>query len=339
MKPLAITALPTRKCNLNCQYCKIKNNNFPNELNWEQWIVGLEKLYRQFDSLCFTCLLGGDITVWKDDLVKFVKGMSSTGIFYSFTTNGLLLTENFLKKLKENGLDSISVSLDSLKLRKDKFEYIKSQKTLVLLDLLNKLGFKELHCTITVDKINLTELPEIVRFLTKNKVVSEITPLIFGKTKAYDYASSREDLKDRILTTRDKYQVDEIMSKLVEMKRQGYLIHNTDNYLLNWSRYGIKQQWKCRYPIKLVLDADGTMRLCLHIKGDLVTRHNISNLNFKTFLRDWRKDFKKLCHGCYWNCQYEPKYIYEKTKDFKSVINYFNHRVKYAEKKIKKSKT
>lgn len=335
MKPLVLTILPTRKCNLRCSYCRIKNQNFPNELGWEQWVSHLKKLNEQFDSLCFTVLLGGDITTWGDDLVKFVGEMAKTNIPYGFTTNGLLLTEEYLKKLKKNGLDSVSVSLDTLKTRGDKNETIKSVGTKVLLPLLNKLGFKELHCTITVDNTNLEELPSIIKYLTSQNTYSEITPMLFGKSEAYDYTSSYEVLENRLLTEKDKGRIDHVMMGIVRMKKEGYLIHNTDNYLLSWSQWGIKQQWKCRYPVGLVADADGFMRLCLQIKGERVTKHNIGSLDFKKFLQDWYLDYHKLCRGCYWNCHYEAEYLYRKTGSVEAVRDYYNHNVKKAEGEIK----
>jgi MoaA/NifB/PqqE/SkfB family radical SAM enzyme len=335
MQPLALTVLPTRKCNLNCAYCKIRNQNFPNELNWKEWVGVLKKVTRQFPSICFTVLLGGDITMWGENLVKFVKKMSKTNISWNFTTNGVLLSEKFLRKLKKNGLESISLSLDSLEKREDMWEDLKGKTTIGLLDILNQLSYKELHCTITVDKTNLEELPTLVKFLTSKNTYAEITPIIYGKNESYDYANSYETLKDRLSTEKDKEKIDEVMKELVEMKKQGYLIHNTDDYLLNWSKFVIRQNWKCEYPVNLVPDADGTMRLCLHIKGEKVRKHNIKNLDFEKFLKDWYDDYKKFCQGCYWNCSYESKYIYEKTNDLDLVRDYFNHKVKNAEAKIK----
>jgi MoaA/NifB/PqqE/SkfB family radical SAM enzyme len=166
-------------------------------------------------------LLGGDITVWGDDLIKFVKEMKETNIPYGFTTNMVLLTEEHLKNLKENGLDSISVSLDTLKNRKDGSENHKSWRAISSLPLLNELGFKELHCTIAVDKTNLEELPKIVEFLTRNKTYSEITPMLFGKSEAYDYTSSYEDLKDRLFISQDKQRIDKVMEEIVRMKKYG----------------------------------------------------------------------------------------------------------------------
>lgn len=331
IKPLVLTILPTRKCNLRCSYCKIRNQHFSNELNWASWAVLLHQLHKQIDSFCFTVLLGGDVTTWGEDLVKFVITMSRTNIPYGLTTNGLLLTEGYLKILKKCGLDSVSVSLDTLKSREDSNENVKSQTTIQLLSLLNKLGFKELHCTITVDNTNLEELPEIVKFLTSQKTYSEITPMLFGKSEAYDYTSDYETLKDRLFTEKDKGRIDKVMAEIVRMKKEGYLIHNTDNYLLNWSKFGIKQQWKCGYPVGLVADADGSMRLCLQIKGNRVTRHHIGSLDFDKFLVDWYKDYNELCQGCYWNCHFEAGYIYEKTGSIESVKDYYNHKVKDAE--------
>jgi len=305
-------------------------------LNWKEWARYIKELVKKNPSIQFVCLLGGDISVWGEKLVSFSKRMKE--IFWNFTTNGVLLNdEKKLKKLRKE-MDSISLSLDSLKPKEDVWERLKSQTTIKLLPLLNKLGFRDLHCTITIDKTNLEELPDLVKFLTKNKTWAEITPVIFGKNKNYDYAASFDVLKKRLFTKKDIPKIKKIMLKMVEMKKEGYLIHNTDNYLLNWSKYVVKQQWKCGYPINLVFDADGSARLCLHVKGKRVVKHNIKDFNFDDFLKDWYKDFKELCKGCYWNCQYEPKYIYEKTKDLKDIKDYFNHKVKYAEKHIKEIK-
>jgi MoaA/NifB/PqqE/SkfB family radical SAM enzyme len=327
MESLAVTILPTRKCNLRCSYCKIKNQNFPNELSWSDWVIILKKINEQFSNICFTVLLGGDITTWGEDLVKFVAAMSNTEISYAFTTNGLLLTETYLKKLKKYGLNSISLSLDTLKIRKDKHENIKSQTTVKLLPLLNTLGFEELHCTVTVDNTNLEEIPEIIEFLTNQKTYSEITPMLYGKNSSYDYTSDYKTLKNRLFTVEDVGKINEVMQKVIEMKKEGYLVHNTNDYLLNWSKWGIKQNWKCGYPVNLVADADGSMRLCLQIKGNSVTKHHIGSLDFGAFLKDWYKDYNEFCQGCYWNCSAESKFIYEKTGSIEAVKQYFNHAV------------
>jgi len=326
MKPLSLTILPTRKCNLNCSYCNIHDQHFPNELSWDQWVVYLKKLTKQIPSICFTVMLGGDVTTWGDDLVKFVG--ATAGMPLGFTSNGLLLTEDYLKELKKNGLDSVSVSLDTLKNRKDTNENIKSQRTIQLLPLLNKLGFKDLHCTVTVDNTNLEEVPAIIRYLTGMKTYAEITPMLFGKSKAYDYTSSYEALKDRLFTFADQDRVDRVMAEVIRMKNEGYLIHNTDEFLRRWSYLGVEQNWMCEYPTGLTADADGSMRLCLQIKGDRVTKHNIGSLDFEAFLKDWKLDYKEMCRGCFWNCAWEPKYIYEKTGGIEAVQQYFNHGVK-----------
>jgi len=329
--PLSVTILPTRKCNLNCAYCKIRNQNFVNELDWKRWIMYIRRLNKKIGSICFWILLGGEITTWGEDLIKFVKEISKTEIPWNFTTNGVLLTKEFLFKLRTSGLKSISVSLDSLKPREDFFENLKSQRTIQILDRLNKYGFKDLHCTITVDRTNLEELPQLIKFLTSKKTYSEITPLIFGKSPAYDYAGSHEELKDRLFTEKDKDKILKIMTEVIKMKKFDYLIHNTDYYLFHWANWGIRQDWKCGYPTSLVFDADGSARLCLHIKGKRAPKHNIKNFDYKRFLLDWYQDYEELCQGCYWNCQFEPAYIYGITKKVELVKKYFMHQVQDVE--------
>jgi len=328
MKPLSLTILPTRKCNLKCSYCNIHDQHFPNELNWKQWVDNLKSLHEKIPSIGFTILLGGDVTTWGDDLPKFTKEMSKVGLPFAFTTNGVLLDETFLKKLKETATTSVSVSLDTLKNRADKHENIKSNTTMALLPMMNRLGFKDLHCTVTVDSTNLEEVPAIIKYLTSQKTYAEITPMLFGKSVAYDYTSSYWNLRYRLFTEKDKERIDAVMARIVAMKKEGYLIHNTDAFLLRWSTYGIRQHWKCRYPIGLVADADGSMRLCLQIKGDRVTKHNIGSLDFDKFLEDWHEDYLDNCQGCYWNCSYESKYVYEQTGSVADVEKYYSHGVR-----------
>ncbi|MHA1590946.1 MAG: radical SAM protein [Candidatus Heimdallarchaeaceae archaeon] len=331
-EPFIATILPTRKCNLNCSYCRIRKQDFPNELNWKEWVSCLKLLYKQFDTMGFSVLLGGDVMTWGNDLVKFAEEMEKTGLPYAVNTNGVGLTDEVLLKLKHAG---ISTSLDTLNERGDKSETIKSQTTKQLIPRMNALGFKDLHCTITVDSTNLEEVPEIVRFLTDHNTWAEINGMVYGKNPAYDFCGSKEDLKDRLFVEGDQIRIDRTMNKLVRMKEDGCLIHNTDHFLLNWSKYGIHQQWKCGHPMGLAIDADGSMRLCLLIKGSRVPKHNVKNLNYKKFLDDWYKDYNDFCEGCYWDCQYEPEYIYRKTKCVKAVEKYYNHGVKEVEKQIK----
>jgi len=338
MKPLSLTILPTRKCNLACSYCKIHDQNFPNELNWKQWISNLKSLNEKIPSIGFTILLGGDITTWGDDLPQFTEAMAEAHLPFAFTTNGVLLDETFLKKLKETAIRSVSVSLDTLKTRADNCENLKSQTTMALLPMMNRLGFKDLHCTVTVDSTNLEEVPDIIRYLTLQKTYAEITPMLFGKSSSYDYTSTYEQLEDRLFTEWDTDRIEKVMNEVIQMKKEGYLIHNTDWFLLNWSGFGITQDWYCQYPVGLVADADGSMRLCLQIKGDRVTKHNIGSLDFDKFLEDWFKDYNECCQGCYWNCSYESKYIYEKTGSVEAVSKYYAHGVLEVEDLIKRSK-
>lgn len=326
--PLALTVIPLRRCNLKCCYCQISKVK-KDELKWYQWVDVIQFLCEKFPTVCFVCLLGGEITLWGKDFFRFVKLMNErVKVFWNFTSNGIVINERWLRKLKSCGMDTLSLSYDGKGLQ-DEGQRKKSQKVLDLLKIIKKLKFVEPHITITVDKENIFQLPSIVEFFTQEGFWLEVTPLIFGKTNHYDYAASFNLLEWRFEVS--KSILEKVFNKLIEMKEKGFYIHNTKEYLRQFPNYFHLQDWQCEYPVNLVVDCDGTMRLCLHIPGEKVRKYDIfenREFDFNQFLKDWKRDFYLYCRGCFWNCQYEPLYIYCRTGSLEEVKDYFRHRTR-----------
>ena len=120
----------TDRCDLRCVYCMKEKMNFlpKNE------ILTLEEI----DRLCFNFiqlgvekirLTGGEPLVRKN-IIELIKNLNekkqNTNLKeITLTTNGTLL-KNYAKSLKENGIDRINVSLDTINNDKYKshFEYL-----------------------------------------------------------------------------------------------------------------------------------------------------------------------------------------------------------------------
>ena len=100
----------TKRCNLNCSYCGVKNEK-SKELSPEQ----IEKIVRIFVSYGITKvrLTGGEPLV-RDDICEIIKRINKiNGIEkIALTTNGIRLKE-MAQSLKNAGLTAINISLDT----------------------------------------------------------------------------------------------------------------------------------------------------------------------------------------------------------------------------------
>ena len=105
----------TDRCNLRCKYCMpddIETTDMANLLTYEE-IVKVTEMAASL-GIRHIRLTGGEPLVRRGcvDLVKKIKNVSGIDTV-GMTTNGVLLAE-YAKDLKEAGLDSVNVSLDTL---------------------------------------------------------------------------------------------------------------------------------------------------------------------------------------------------------------------------------
>lgn len=334
--PLCLTWIPTRKCNLRCEYCGAIDTRVK-ECGPVTTLELVDVIAAAFPTLQFWCLLGGDVLVWKDDLIPIVEKMSAKGLFYGITSNSVGLTEDYAKRLVDVGLSNWTVSLDSVKNLEDT-RGKKAKAAIRAIKIFKELKVNDLHCTVTVSKDTIDKVIGTVRFLGRHMVWAEITPFIWGKTKDYDYSprggsEAQFQISDPDLPALKKLTHD------LSYSRQSSLVHNLPQYLDEWPRYAVAQDWKCRWPWNLVVDADARLKPCLHLHGKRTREFTVwDGLQpgfWGAFLDAWVADVEEQCHGCYWNCQREPEIIWEKTKSLRDVERYFRHGAGVLSEKLK----
>jgi cyclic pyranopterin phosphate synthase len=104
----------TEKCNFHCAYCHKEGmqNAYEHHLNQKDYAFLAKTFYELgFRKVKFT---GGEPLLRKDiaEIVSAFKTANYADV--SLVTNGSLITEEILKKLKNAGLDRITISLDTL---------------------------------------------------------------------------------------------------------------------------------------------------------------------------------------------------------------------------------
>ena len=113
----------TNRCNLNCLHClnrsgDSKVHDFSNELSRKKQLELAHQIVDLRSEQC--CLCGGE-TLMNPNIFDIVKILSDGGILVNMVSNGLLLNESVIEKLKDAGIHGIQISIDGLGYQHDIF--------------------------------------------------------------------------------------------------------------------------------------------------------------------------------------------------------------------------
>lgn len=105
----------TNRCNLKCKMCdqwKIDPAIFTKELSAPQWFSFIDSA-RNMNAMVIS-ITGGE-PLLRQDIFDIIRYIRDKGMACHLCSNGSLLDEDCIKRLKGAGLNSISISLDSFK--------------------------------------------------------------------------------------------------------------------------------------------------------------------------------------------------------------------------------
>ncbi|MGH9876258.1 MAG: GTP 3',8-cyclase MoaA [Nitrososphaerales archaeon] len=195
----------TDRCNMRCMYCMPSNNaewfEQKDVLSYEE-ITRLAKIFAGL-GIEKIRITGGEPTV-RHEIEKLIGELSKVdGIkSISMTTNGLLLHDN-VKKLKEAGLASVNVSLDTF--RSDRFKAITGidgvGKVLASIKAADYVGLKVKINTVVVRGWNDDEVVDFAKFAMDTGYIVrfiEFMPLDGTGMWTPDLVFSKKEIMERI---------------------------------------------------------------------------------------------------------------------------------------------
>ncbi len=154
----------TRRCNLSCRHCRAAADKgpYPGELS-------TEKCFRVIDEIAETgrpivILTGGD-PMMRESVYEIASYGTEKGLKMVMSPCGTLLDQQSAKRLKEAGIDRISLSIDGATAKThDDFRRVGGAFDEVMrgIEAAKKAGI-EFQINTTVTKVNLAELPDILR--------------------------------------------------------------------------------------------------------------------------------------------------------------------------------
>jgi len=166
--PLVLSWNVTRKCNLKCSHCYINatTQELKNELTTEEAKFLMDQIAEVSRPLL---VLSGGEPLLRADIYELIRYGAGKGFKMGLGSNGTLIDGKVAKKLKEAGITTVSVSLDSSVPEKhDAFRGVKGswEKAVGAIKALNENNVL-VQVNTTVTQQNFNEIDDIMT-LTEN---------------------------------------------------------------------------------------------------------------------------------------------------------------------------
>jgi radical SAM protein with 4Fe4S-binding SPASM domain len=110
--PLVMSWNVTRECNMKCSHCYINatDKKLDNELNTQEAKRLIDQIYQVSRPLL---ILSGGEPLLRQDIFEIIDYGSKKGFKMGLGSNGSLIDDDVARKLKETGIATVSISLDS----------------------------------------------------------------------------------------------------------------------------------------------------------------------------------------------------------------------------------
>ena len=322
----------TRKCNLNCSYCGIIKNSYMTEhdsdiqsypdvqsYNKEMTptyvIQCLDNFKRNFPD-CFHIFYGGEPLLYKG-LDKIISYCNNNEIQYTIITNNSKIIQPKINELisKVGRLRGLTASIDPIIY--DPFiteeNTDRREKSLAGLKNLIKISsyVDDLVAEVTIDESNVSYIYTLIEKLTSHNISSSITFVDIKKTYYYDFSNVCDE-KELVY---DSPKLRDICHKMID---DGLRIH-MGKKLLDKTMDILPSELDCgleKYVHNLTIDADGSIRLCLRIRGIKTPAiYKVDEFfdKFDEIHKSMIEDKKEYCKLCNWTCPIMTKLAVEEN--------------------------
>ncbi len=310
--PVYVQFYITARCNLTCKQCNII---YANSDVRECTLDEIKRIADNFAQMgvAMVLLTGGE-PFTRQDLPEIIRAFESRGVHVRMQTNGLATEERIAAAIEAGGCD-ISISLDSLwpgnqddingGFSKSWHSALRAMATFTRL-LPEKGSFASLGCVLQRD--SLSDVEDVIRFGTE---ISWFTSLVPIHVTTFD-----KPMNFRTFDQRKRWQPDELpyVDQLIErvraMRREGYLLYDSDQYLDDIKRFAAEKPTTWRQKNNNVCDSPNLYFAVLP-NGDFAPccDHRISS-NIPTYSPDFPRIYRdkvfrdevlrttRACSGC-----------------------------------------
>lgn len=284
-------------CNCHCQTCDLwkKSSEAKYDLAKEE-IFSLLKDAKDVGMIGYS-VWGGEPLLHEDlpEILAFAKKM---GLVNMLVTNGYLLKERHEEILSYT--DFLTVSIDSNDDLHDKMRGMKGirERAIEGIILCKKKGKKtKIIINTVINRFNYNKIEDLLNLSRELDVIHAFEPI--------DITEDHFKVSNTFMTTQE--QLKEAFLKIIELKKKGYKVENSFDYLKNFS---YDKKYKCHFPkILMVVDAHGNTFSCTDNGWGNVKDRRLKDIfignDFKAFCKRAEK-----CNKCSVSCVIESSFTY-----------------------------
>lgn len=277
----AVNLIVTRRCDLSCAYCHAVRKT--PELEVTDWLMIASKLAERFSVFTVS---GGEPMLYRP-LPQLLTGLHQLGLV-GLCTNLRVFREEHEPLLQVVDYLNFSIDTDTEGgvpglSKKDGFGKIEWLSNVA------KRHGVSLAGTVVVTRRNVDRVPEVVHALSREGVYANVQLV---------QSPGPDDCFEQV---KDWQVLETLSERLLEMKRSGYLIDESDEYLHGFSAFAQgKAAVRCRAgEAFLAIDADGCLMPCQATQAIDQKLSQTTNLEHAlNHLCSVRPDGCR----CWWNC-------------------------------------
>jgi len=320
----------TRKCNLDCEYCAIVKNydgmprGYPNMQHYLQEEMSTEvvinalKAFKKQNPNVFHIFYGGE-PLLRPDLPDIINFCNENEIYYTVISNNTPQIQGLIDRLfqETDYVEGFTSSVDPIfhhpgYAGEDRIK--KSVEGMKRLKEIQARGdVKDVVAEITVMNENQMFLYDLVSELSEHEIYSDITFVDIAKNPYYDFSN----VTDPEQLVKPSWR---LAKDLMAMQMDTDLYIHMKDVLLPQMFDTLPSNFDCDLDLgvhNVTVDADGTMRLCLRIRGTLTPHIHVSELfeeeNPMAVTRDFFElmcmDKRRHCKLCNHSCLMMSKHI------------------------------
>lgn len=255
--PIYVQFYVTARCNLTCEQCNIIYAN--SDLR-ECTLDEVKKVADNFAEMgvAMVLLTGGEPFA-RQDLAEIIYAFESRGVHVRMQTNGFASEERIIQAIEAGGRD-ISISLDSLRpALQDKINggfnnsWHQALKAMSIFSryLDPKNSFASLGCVLQPN--NLSDVEDVIRFGTEVSWFTSLVPVhVSNQSHPMGFRTFDQNLRFR---PNEYQEVFELIERVRSMRKDGFLLYDSDQYLDDIKRFIADEPTKWRSKNKGVCDS------------------------------------------------------------------------------------
>lgn len=161
----------TLTCNAKCKHCgsSAENKTYEDELSTTEIKQAFKQIAEDFNANKILINVTGGEPLLRKDLFEVMEyATKELGFHWGMTTNGILLTERNIEKLKKSNIETISISIDGLRETHDNFRGLKGSYDIIIQNikkLKNSNFVKHTQVTTVFNKNNISELEKLYNLM------------------------------------------------------------------------------------------------------------------------------------------------------------------------------